>query len=124
MCELSLVKIEGAPPTSYFAIKHGALYIGHCVLNHEPKSNDLLPSYFNAHIFYNISDDYVDGDHTKVAINKLIIAAKHMGLKEVLLVAQENNLPPREILDGRSANIVDMVTGHDGVGYIRYRLTC
>lgn len=124
MCELSLIKIEGTPPTSFFAIKYGTDYIGHCLLNHEPKSNDFLPSYFTGHIFYEISDEFKDSDHTKVSINKLIIAAKHIGLKEVIVVSREDDLPPKEILDGRNAIIIDVATGHDGVGYIRYKVDC
>lgn len=122
MCELRLVRISGTPPTSYFAIRHHDDYVGHCMLHHEAQASEHLPRDFTGNIYYDFLEEHRGMDHTKIALDKLVVAAKHIGLKEVYIVAPEHNLPPQEIIDGRRAQIAGTATGHDGMGYIRYKI--
>jgi predicted acetyltransferase len=120
MCELKLIKITEHPITSTFDIFSKGEHVGMCVLHHETFTEAQLPEGFSGHIFYEIFEPYRGKGHAKAALEKLVVAARHIGLKHVYVVVGEENVPSRKVIEGRGAVLIGTAIGADGRSYRRY----
>ena len=124
MCELKLIKITEHPITSTFDIFSKGEHVGMCVLHHEAYTEAHLPQGFSGHIFYEIYESYRGKGHAKAALEKLVVAARHIGLKHVYVVVGEENVPSRKVIEGRGAVLIGTAIGTDGRSYRRYVIDC
>lgn len=124
MCELKLIEITEHPITSTFDIYSKGERVGICMLHHEARSEQHLPADFSGHIFYEIFEPFRRQGHAKAALEKLVVAARHIGLKHVYVVVGEENLPSQKVIEGRGAELVGSAEGSDGRKYRRYIIDC
>lgn len=124
MCELKLIEISEHPITSIFDIFSKGEHIGTCMLHHEARSEQHLPDDFSGHIFYEIFEPFRGQGHAKAALEKLVVAARHIGLKQVFVVVSEENVPSQKVIEGRGATLIGTTVGSDGREYRRYVIDC
>lgn len=124
MCELKLIAITEHPITSTFDIYSKGEHVGKCMLHHEERSEEYLPADFSGHIFYEIFEPFRGQGHAKNALEKLVVAARHIGLPHVFVVVSEENVPSQKVIEGRGAKLIGTVTGTDGRQYRRYVIDC
>ncbi len=124
MCELKLIEITEHPITSTFEIYSKGDCVGRCTLYHEARSEDHLPADFSGHIFYEIFTPFQGKVYAKAALEKLVIAARNVGLRRVYLVVSDENVPSQRVIEGRGAVIIGATMGKDGRYYRRYAIDC
>ncbi len=124
MCELKLTEISEHPITSTFDIYSKDVRVGLCMLHHEPQSEEHLPHDFSGHIFYEIFEPFRGKGHAKSALEKLVIAARNIGLGHVYVVVAEENVPSMKVIEGRGAELIGTTSGTDGRVYRRYVIDC
>lgn len=124
MCELKLIEITEHPITSTFDIHAHGERVGICMLHHEARSESHLPTDFSGHIFYEIFEPYRGQGYAKAALEKLIVAARHIGLSRVFVVVSDENVPSQKVIEGRGAALIGATMGKDGRYYRRYAIDC
>jgi predicted acetyltransferase len=119
--ELKLIGISGYP-TSHFEIYDDKVHVGMCLLHHRLQSEMHLPEDFSGHIYYNIFPKFRGSGYAKKALDKLLSAAKNIGLHEVFLVSDKENIAALAVIQGRGAELVSEALGADGRNYARYKI--
>lgn len=119
--KLKLIAISGYP-TSHFEIYDEAEHVGICLLHHRPQSEMHLPEDFSGHIYYNIFPKFRGSGYAKKALTQLLIAAKNIGLTEVYLVSDTENVASMKVIEGRGGALIGETRGADGKSYVRYRI--
>jgi predicted acetyltransferase len=94
------------------------------MLHHEALSEAHLPPDFSGHIFYEIFEPFQGKGYAKAALEKLVVAARHVGLSRVYLVVSDENVPSQRVIEGRGAAIIGATMGKDGRYYRRYVIDC
>ncbi|HXK37448.1 MAG TPA: GNAT family N-acetyltransferase [Candidatus Paceibacterota bacterium] len=124
MCELKLIEITEHPITSTFEIYAKGERVGRCMLHHEARSESHLPEGFSGHIFYEIFEPFQGKGYAKAALEKLVVAARHIGLPRVFVVVSDENVPSQKVIEGRGAQLIGATMGSDGRYYRRYAIDC
>jgi predicted acetyltransferase len=120
MITLGLVETSGVFPTSIYEILLDGHRIGECQLRHRPSKNENLPDGFESHVYYEINPEFRGKGYAKQTLGLLLEQARAFGLKNLTIVASENNSASQKIIESVRGVLVARGTAGDGTEYRKY----
>ena len=122
--ELVLQHTRGQLPTSEFFFMLGDTKIGLLQLRHRPGRSKELPDRMANHIYYEIEPEYRGKGYGMQILTLGLKEAKKIGLSEVMLTCNEENLPSKKIITTHGGEYIeDFVISSSGERIMKYRIT-
>ena len=99
MPHLRFKSLTGPLPTSTFDLMEANMVIGCIQIRHQPSHSIDVPANMESHIFYEIDPAYRGKGFGRKILELGPQEAKKLGLNEVMVTCDEDNLPSKKIIE-------------------------
>jgi predicted acetyltransferase len=121
MVTLSLTQIRENGTRTYNILADGT-EVGFCQLRLIPSRSAEMPEGFENHIYYEVAPEYRGKGYATAALTLLLAEAKKLGLKEVILAADIDNLASQQVIIRNNGVLLDTQKGQSGFLHQKYSI--
>lgn len=105
--ELILKSTTGPLPTSEFELQDNGIVLGILQLRHQPSKATSFPEGFESNIYYEIYPEYQRRGYGTLILKLGLLKAEEIGLTEVVLTCEEDNIASQKIIESNGGILVD-----------------
>ena len=123
MLTLKLKEITGPLPTSIYEIIVDGVVVGICQLRHRPSKSLTMPEGFESHAWYEIESEFRNKGYATEALKELLIEAKNIELKEIILTIAEDNIYSQRVVEKNGGLLLETKPDQNGILYRKYLIS-
>jgi predicted acetyltransferase len=105
--ELKLRDKSGNLPTTTFELFDNDVKIGKIQIRYKVSKSETMPEGFESHIYYEIIEEFRGKNYGNEILKLGLEKAKEIGLKELILTVDEENVASRKIIESNGVVFVE-----------------
>lgn len=107
MLHLAFIGFSGKLPTSEYALMENKSKLGFLQIRHRPSHAPSVPEHMTSHIYYEIDAPFRGKGYGKKILQLGLLEARKIGLKEVFITCDDDNLASKKIIEANGGQFVE-----------------